>query len=104
MKKYTFPFIASIIIASMLLASCGGGAPAPTAAPAQPAATVAPTKPAPVKVVWWHISTGEEHKAYWQKLADEYTAAHPNVTIEITVLENEAFKSKLTTVMQSGEP
>ena len=31
-------------------------------------------------------------------------AAHPNVTIEITVLENEAFKTKLTTVMQSGEP
>ena len=31
-------------------------------------------------------------------------AAHPNVKIEITVLENEAFKTKLTTVMQSGEP
>ena len=37
-------------------------------------------------------------------MADEYMAAHPNVTIEITVLENEAFKTKLTTVMQSGEP
>src|SRR4030042_6356321 len=31
-------------------------------------------------------------------------AAKPNVTIEITVLENEAFKTKLTTVMQSGDP
>ena len=31
-------------------------------------------------------------------------AAHPNVEIEITVLENEAFKSKLATVMQSGNP
>ena len=31
-------------------------------------------------------------------------AAHPNVKIEITVLENEAFKTKMTTVMQSGEP
>jgi len=31
-------------------------------------------------------------------------AQHPNVTIEIQVLENEAFKTKLTTVMQSGEP
>ena len=37
-------------------------------------------------------------------MADDYMAAHPNVTIEITVLENEAFKTKLTTVMQSGEP
>jgi raffinose/stachyose/melibiose transport system substrate-binding protein len=31
-------------------------------------------------------------------------AAHPNVTVEITVLENEAFKTKLTTVLQSGDP
>jgi raffinose/stachyose/melibiose transport system substrate-binding protein len=30
-------------------------------------------------------------------------AAHPNVDIKITVLENEAFKTKLTTVMQSGD-
>jgi raffinose/stachyose/melibiose transport system substrate-binding protein len=57
-----------------------------------------------VVVTWWHISTAEEHKALWQAMADEYMAEHPNVTIEITVLENEAFKTKLTTVMQSGEP
>ena len=31
-------------------------------------------------------------------------AAHPNVKIKITVLENEAFKSKLTTTMQGGKP
>jgi raffinose/stachyose/melibiose transport system substrate-binding protein len=37
-------------------------------------------------------------------MADAYHAAHPNVTINITILENEAFKAKLTTVMQSGNP
>ena len=31
-------------------------------------------------------------------------AAHPNVTINVTVLENEAFKTKLATQMQSGTP
>ena len=31
-------------------------------------------------------------------------AEHPNVTIEITVLENEAFKAKITTNMQAGDP
>jgi raffinose/stachyose/melibiose transport system substrate-binding protein len=35
-------------------------------------------------------------------MANEYMAAHPNVKINITVLENEAFKTKLTTVMQGG--
>jgi raffinose/stachyose/melibiose transport system substrate-binding protein len=37
-------------------------------------------------------------------MANEYMAAHPNVKINITVLENEAFKTKLTTVMQGGTP
>ena len=34
-------------------------------------------------------------RADFQAIADAYTAAHPNVTIKITVLENEAFKTKL---------
>jgi len=58
----------------------------------------------PVTITWWHISTDENHMALWQSMADAYTAEHPNVTIDITVLENEAFKTKMTTVMQSGEP
>lgn len=57
-----------------------------------------------VTINWWHISTEESQAAYWQSLADAYTAEHPNVTIEITVLENAAFKERLTTVMQAGDP
>ncbi len=87
-----------MLILSFALASCSSPA-APTAAPAAPAE---PAKK--VTVTWWHIETAAEHKALWQKLADEYMAAHPNVTIEITVLENENFKTKLTTVMQSAQP
>ncbi|MBN1647503.1 MAG: extracellular solute-binding protein [Spirochaetales bacterium] len=55
-------------------------------------------------VKWWHIGTAANDKAMYQGFADEFMAQNPNVTIEITVLENEAFKSKLTTVMQSGDP
>jgi len=58
----------------------------------------------PVTVNWWHIGTVDPQPAYWQELADEFMEANPHVTIEITILENEAFKSRLTTVMQSGEP
>ncbi len=57
-----------------------------------------------VTINWWHISTATDQAAYWQKLADEYTAAHPNVDIKITILENDAFKQKLVTVMQAGTP
>lgn len=56
------------------------------------------------EVDWWHISTIEAEQAYWQSKADAFMAENPCVQINITVLENEAFKARLTTVMQSGEP
>jgi raffinose/stachyose/melibiose transport system substrate-binding protein len=84
--------------------------PAPTEPPAAPTATQVPTEPAPtaepekVTITWWHIQVADDQKALWDSMAKEYMAAHPNVNVEITVLENEAFKTKLTTVMQSGNP
>ena len=104
-----------VLVAAFVLTACGPAAttvapPPATVAPATVApATAAPVPtnteaPKPVKITWWHISTADNHKALFQKFADDYTKLHPNVTIEIQVLENEAFKSKLTTVMQSGEP
>jgi raffinose/stachyose/melibiose transport system substrate-binding protein len=51
-----------------------------------------------------HISTKDPGLTDWQDMANAYMAANPNVKVEITVLENEAFKTKLTTVMQSGDP
>jgi raffinose/stachyose/melibiose transport system substrate-binding protein len=58
----------------------------------------------PVVIQWWHINTGDPGLSFWQGLADAYTAEHPNVTFEITVLDNEAFKARLVTVMQAGDP
>jgi len=57
-----------------------------------------------VSFSFWHLDTADDQKAYWQGLADAYMKDHPNVTINITVLENEAFKSKIATLMQSGDP
>jgi raffinose/stachyose/melibiose transport system substrate-binding protein len=56
------------------------------------------------KISWWHIGTADNDRALNQTLADEYMKAHPGAKIEITVLENEAFKTKLTTVMQANTP
>jgi raffinose/stachyose/melibiose transport system substrate-binding protein len=113
MSRKIYVVLSLLLIAAFALSACGAPAPVATEKPAAPAATEAPAAtaapaateaPAKVTIKWWHISTADNHKALFQKFADDYMADHPNVTIEITVLENEAFKTKLTTVMQSGEP
>jgi raffinose/stachyose/melibiose transport system substrate-binding protein len=89
MRNKMFKILSVLMVAVFVLAACA------PAAPATPAAKVT--------INWWHISTKDPALTDWQKMADDYTKAHPNVEIKITVLENEAFKTKLTTVMQSGE-
>jgi raffinose/stachyose/melibiose transport system substrate-binding protein len=103
----------AVAAVSILAAACGGANPttAPSAPPST-AATEAPSTAAteapseaggePVTIDWWHITTGDPGKADFQAIADAYTAAHPNVTIKITILENEAFKTKLSTTIQAG--
>ena len=93
MSRKLYIVLSLLLISAFALTACG--------TPAAPAATPTPAK---VTITWYHITTAENQKVVWQKLADEYMAAHPNVTINITVMENEAFKTKLTTLMQSGEP
>ena len=94
------------LVASACSSNAATTAPVASTAPATqaPAATPGPTDaPKPVTVEWWHISTADPGKAVFQGIADAYMAAHPNVTIKITILENEAFKTKLATSMQSGQ-
>lgn len=117
MNRKLYILLSFLMITAFVLSACGAPAteaplpaatdePAATEPPAAtegPAATEAPAGE-PVTITWWHITTKDPGLSDWQKMADDYMAAHPNVTIEITVLENEAFKTKLTTVMQSGDP
>ena len=120
MLRKMFTLVSFVLIAAFVLTGCGPAAttaapatqaPAPATQAPAPAtaapATAAPATAAPVKQVtieWWHISTLDPGKTLFQNLANQYMAAHPNVTIHITILENEAFKTKLTSVMQGGTP
>jgi raffinose/stachyose/melibiose transport system substrate-binding protein len=112
MSRKIYTLLSLVLIVSFALAACGTPATEAPVAEAPAAATEAPAAEAPaateapaekVTVTWWHITTKDPGLTDWQKMADDYMAANPNVVIEITVLENEAFKTKLTTVMQSGE-
>ncbi|MGW0804865.1 extracellular solute-binding protein [Nonomuraea sp. NPDC002799] len=87
-----------LIATAVLIAGCGGGGGGTT--PQQSQSGGAPAK---VTLEWWHLSTAEPLKSLWAQRAKEFEAKNPNVTIKATVLENDAYKAKLTTITQSGK-
>jgi raffinose/stachyose/melibiose transport system substrate-binding protein len=103
-----FALLAALAI---VLAACtgGGAGTSPTAAPSVasqgpgPAESPSDAAGEPVTITWYHIQNNDPGLSLWKELADEYTAEHPNVTIDIQVNENEAFKTKLTTLLQQGD-
>ncbi|NML50684.1 extracellular solute-binding protein [Streptomyces sp. R302] len=56
-----------------------------------------------VSFAWWNIATTEPGKSLFPEISSAFTSAHPNVAIQTTSLENEAFKSKLTATTSSGK-
>jgi raffinose/stachyose/melibiose transport system substrate-binding protein len=52
-----------------------------------------------------HLQTNPKIIAIWKDATQTYEKAHPGVKIEFNYLENEAFKAKLPTLLQSkGRP
>lgn len=103
MFRKLLTLISLMLVATFVLTACGTPAAEEVTEPPV-SEVVVEEELEEVVIEWWHITTADDQKAVWQKLADEYMTDHPNVDIQITVLENEAFKTKLTTVMQSGTP
>ena len=58
----------------------------------------------PVTIEWWHIQNNDPGLSLWEDVAAEFEAEHPNVTIDITVYENEAFKTAIAPRLQAGDP
>ena len=54
-------------------------------------------------VRWLHIEQNPQILETWTQIARDYEAQHPDVTIDMQFLENEAFKTKLTTLLQSDD-
>jgi raffinose/stachyose/melibiose transport system substrate-binding protein len=73
------------------------------AVPAALASGLAGGAAAQTTVDWLHIEQNPEIADYWAGLARAYEAEHPGVTIAMQFLENEAFKAKLPTILQSDE-
>jgi raffinose/stachyose/melibiose transport system substrate-binding protein len=50
-----------------------------------------------------HLQKNPKIIAIWQEAADQYEKAHPGVKVKFDYLENEAFKAKLPTLLQSKD-
>ena len=92
-------------ILSLLAAACGGAAETSSgdAASGDAASDAGGGGGEPVEIDWWHIQNNDPDKSNWQDMADAYMEEHPNVTININVMENEAYKAALQTNLQSGD-
>ena len=54
-------------------------------------------------IKWLHTNLDPDQVAAWQEIATKYEATHPDVKVEFQFLENEAFKAKLPTLLQSND-
>jgi raffinose/stachyose/melibiose transport system substrate-binding protein len=85
-------------------AGLGGGRIASMAAAAAVSLLVgASAASAATTVKWLHLELDPKYVATWEGIAKAYEAQHPDVKIEMQFLENEAFKAKLPTLLQSND-
>jgi raffinose/stachyose/melibiose transport system substrate-binding protein len=104
--------LALLAILVLVVAACGDGTADETTTTGESGATTTTGAEAttttgaaaePVTIEWWHIQNTDPMMTVWQDMANEFMEANPNVTINITVMENEAFKAALQTNLQAGE-
>src|SRR3954447_3209197 len=96
----TVRYAVAVVAAAALLVACGSSDDKSSSSSSSASKSSAGK---PVTIEWWHIQNNDPMKTIWANAAKQYMTAHPNVKINITVLENEAFESKLTTTMQGGK-
>lgn len=91
--------IAAAVSLALVAAACGGDDDDSGASGDRPSGSGEP-----VTIEWWHIQNNDPGLSLWEDIADEFTADHPNVTIDITVYENEAFKTAIAPRLQADDP
>ncbi|GAB3592317.1 extracellular solute-binding protein [Angustibacter peucedani] len=74
-------------------AACGGGGSGDSSKDAGGKTTI----------TWWHNSNNEPGKGYYEKVAKDFEAKHPGVTVEISAMAHEDMVDKLDAAFQSGD-
>jgi raffinose/stachyose/melibiose transport system substrate-binding protein len=99
MSKKLWFLVSLALIASMLLAACGGQqAPAPSGGETGGGAATAP-----VTIRFFHKWPEPEHMDYYNFVIQEYQKVRPNVKIEMEAVADEPYKDKIRVLMASGD-
>lgn len=53
---------------------------------------------------WWHVQNLDPLMSMWQARADGFQSENSGVTMNVSPIENQDFKARLTTAMQAGDP
>ncbi|WP_455382992.1 extracellular solute-binding protein [Salinispira pacifica] len=68
----------------------------------------AASAPKKTTITWWALSQGgggaDPREALRKQIIADYQTSHPNVDINLVMLENEAFKQKVQVAVQAGNP
>ena len=87
---------ALVATAALALTACGGSTEGTTSSdPASGGGDVALT--------WWHNSNTGAGKDYYDKVAADFEAANPGVTITVEALQHEDMGTKIEAAWQSGD-
>lgn len=93
--KRRLSVMVALATTTALLAACSGGGND----------DAADTTDDQVTLTWWHNGTAEPLKGFWESVAREFEASHPNVTVEVSAVQNEELqKTKIPVALQSSDP
>src|SRR3954469_16413400 len=89
-SKRTLSYAALGACAALLLGACGGGSGSGGGGDDK-------------TLTWWHNSNSDPGKAYYEKVASDFEAAHPGVTIKISAMAHEDMLTRLDAAFQTGD-
>ena len=70
----------------------------------RPVARTATTRPTTRPTIsWWHNSNTDPGKGYYEQVAKDFEADHPDVDIKIEAMQHEDMLTKLDAAFQSGD-
>jgi ABC-type glycerol-3-phosphate transport system substrate-binding protein len=104
-KRRALALGAFVASSALLLAACSSDDPGTT----DPTTSGSDDSMEPVTLTWWHNGvagdSGENNLGdYWDKVAADFSAEHPNVTIEIEQIQNEDLqRTRIPVALQSGD-